>query len=58
MNKKYVKQQLEATLAGRPSADYSEGNTLDESTLKGYVGLERLDEEAKKAFGFQLLDGL
>jgi hypothetical protein len=51
-----VKTQLTATLNGVPSPDYSIGNDLDESKLKGYVGLEGLNEEAKRAFGFHLLD--
>ncbi|KAM0329456.1 hypothetical protein ACHAQA_004765 [Verticillium albo-atrum] len=55
-NKAYVKRQLEATLGGKPSPDYSEGNDLNETTLKGYVGLEGLTDEAKKAFGFDFLD--
>lgn len=50
----YVKRQLEATLSGKPSPDYSEGNDLDERTLKGYVGLGGLSDEAKRAFGFYL----
>ncbi|KAM0282401.1 hypothetical protein ACHAQH_003082 [Verticillium albo-atrum] len=55
-NKAYVKKQLEAILAGKPSPDYSEGNDLDETRLKGYVGLTDLSDEAKKAFGFDLLE--
>ncbi|KAG9252435.1 uncharacterized protein F5Z01DRAFT_690670 [Emericellopsis atlantica] len=54
-NKAYVKRQLEATLAGKPSPDYSAGNDLDETKLKGYVGLDHLTVEAKRAFGFDLL---
>ncbi|KAM0553202.1 hypothetical protein ACHAPJ_007489 [Fusarium lateritium] len=54
-NKSYVREQLIATLEGRPTADYAEGNDLDESKLKGYVGLDGLDTEARKAFGFDLL---
>ncbi|KAF9874293.1 hypothetical protein CkaCkLH20_08276 [Colletotrichum karsti] len=53
-NKEYVKKQLEGTRAGRPPPDYAAGNSLDETTLKGYVGLDGLSEEAKKAFGFDL----
>ena len=56
LNEEYVKRQLTATLNGVPSPDYSIGNDLDESKLKGYVGLKGLDEEAKRAFGFHLLD--
>ncbi|KAF5963193.1 hypothetical protein FBULB1_13566 [Fusarium bulbicola] len=54
-NEAYVKEQLLATLEGRPSADYADGNDLNESTLKGHVGLDGLDDEARKAFGFHLL---
>ncbi|KAF4961214.1 hypothetical protein FGADI_451 [Fusarium gaditjirri] len=54
-NEAYVREQLLATLEGRPSADYADGNDLDERTLKGYVGLAGLDAEARKAFGFYLL---
>ncbi|OHW99261.1 DUF1479 domain-containing protein [Colletotrichum incanum] len=53
-NKAYVKKQLEATRGGRPPPDYQEGNDLDETKLTGYVGLDRLTAEAKKAFGFDL----
>ncbi|KAM5349847.1 hypothetical protein ACJ41O_006352 [Fusarium nematophilum] len=55
-NKAYVKRQLMATLEGHPAPDYAEGNDLDESGLKGYVGLEGLDAEARRAFGFDLLE--
>ncbi|KAF4500445.1 DUF1479 domain [Fusarium agapanthi] len=47
-NEIYVKEQLLATLEGRPSADYAHGNNLDESTLKGYVGLDGLNDEAPR----------
>ncbi|KAH6989169.1 hypothetical protein BKA56DRAFT_476672 [Ilyonectria sp. MPI-CAGE-AT-0026] len=53
-NKAYVKKQLEATRAGRPAPDYAEGNDLDETTLKGYVGLDGFSAEAKRAYGFDL----
>lgn len=53
-NKAYVKKQLEETRAGRPPPDYAEGNELNERSLKGYVGLEGLDAEARRAFGFGL----
>ena len=56
VNKAYVKRQLEATLGGRAAPDYAKGNDLNESTLKGYVGLEGLGEEARRAFGFDLLN--
>lgn len=54
INKDYVRRQLAATLEGRPPPDYVENNDLDESTLKGYVGLGSVCDEAKKAFGFDL----
>ncbi|KAI3559692.1 hypothetical protein CABS01_13413 [Colletotrichum abscissum] len=53
-NKTYVKKQLSETLAGRPPPDQQEGNDLDERTLRGYVGLQDLSAEAKRAFGFGL----
>ncbi|OHE98578.1 hypothetical protein CORC01_06029 [Colletotrichum orchidophilum] len=53
-NKKYVKKQLSDTLAGRPPPDQQQGNDLNEKTLKGYVGLEGLSADAKRAFGFGL----
>ncbi|KXH27581.1 hypothetical protein CSAL01_00748 [Colletotrichum salicis] len=57
INKAYVKMQLSETLAGRPPPDQQEGNDLNESTLKGYVGVEDLSAEAKRAFGFGLQAG-
>ncbi|KAL2065315.1 hypothetical protein VTL71DRAFT_2984 [Oculimacula yallundae] len=54
LNKEYVRGQLAATLEGRPPADYAEDNDLDESTLKGYVGLDGISEVAKRSFGFDL----
>jgi hypothetical protein len=54
-NKTYVREQLRATLEGRPSADYAQGNDLDERTLNGYVGLDGLGSEARRAFGFHIL---
>ncbi|KAI1046564.1 hypothetical protein LB505_014149 [Fusarium chuoi] len=54
-NETYIKEQVIATLEGRPSADYADGNDLDESTLNGYVGLDGLNDGARKAFGFHLL---
>lgn len=42
VNKAYVKRQLEATLSGKTSPDYSEDDDLDETKLKGYVGLSTL----------------
>ena len=57
VNKDYVRRQLVATLAGQPPPDYAEGNenNLDERTLKGYVGLDGLGADARRAFGFELL---
>jgi hypothetical protein len=54
-NSAYVKRQLEATLAGSPPPDYCSGKDLDETKLKGYVGLNHLSAEAKTAYGFGLL---
>ncbi|KAF7543075.1 hypothetical protein G7Z17_g11042 [Cylindrodendrum hubeiense] len=54
INKAYVKRQIEATLAGLPPPDHTLDNDLDETTLKGYIGLDGLNEEAKRAFGFEL----
>ena len=53
-NTAYVKKQLEATRDGRPPPDYQEGNDLDETKLEGYVGLDQLSDEGKRAFGFGL----
>ncbi|KAH7171318.1 hypothetical protein EDB81DRAFT_837801 [Dactylonectria macrodidyma] len=53
-NKAYVKKQLEATRAGRPAPDYAEGNDLDETKLKGYVGIDDFSPQAKAAFGYGL----
>lgn len=53
-NKAYVKKQLEETRAGRPPPDHADGDGLDERSLKGYVGIEGLDDAAKRAFGFEL----
>lgn len=54
-NKAYVREQLACTLAGRPPQDHQRGATdLDETTLKGYRGLDGLSEDARKAFGFGL----
>ncbi|KAL4876921.1 hypothetical protein BJY04DRAFT_222597 [Aspergillus karnatakaensis] len=56
VNEAYIRAQLTATLEGRPAPDYAEGNDLDETQLKGYVGLDCLSEEARRVFGFSLLD--
>lgn len=54
-NKAYSKAQLAAILDGRRPPDYvEEGPVLEERTLKGYVGLEGLRAEARKAWGFDL----
>ncbi|KAL3451353.1 hypothetical protein BJX65DRAFT_219398 [Aspergillus insuetus] len=58
VNEEYVKRQLAATLEGRPAPDYAEGNDLDETKLKGYVGLDNLGANARRAYGFHLLDGV
>jgi hypothetical protein len=58
VNEEYVKRQLAATLEGRPAPDYAEGNDLDETKLKGYVGLDSLGADARRAFGFHLLDSV
>ncbi|KAF2832852.1 DUF1479-domain-containing protein [Ophiobolus disseminans] len=56
-NKDYIRRQLVATLAGRAPPDYAmdDGTDLDETSLKGYVGLDGLSGDARKAFGFELL---
>ena len=55
INQEYVRTQLACTLEGRPAPDYSEGSDLDETKLTGYVGLDGLGTEARRAFGFHLL---
>ncbi|KAH6696782.1 hypothetical protein F5X68DRAFT_271941 [Plectosphaerella plurivora] len=55
-NKAYIKRQLECTLAGKPSPDYSADCHADETIFKGYVGLSRFTGDARRAFGFDLLD--
>jgi hypothetical protein len=47
--------QLACTLEGRLAPDYLESSDLDETKLKGYVGLDGLGTEARRAFGFHLL---
>jgi hypothetical protein len=56
VNKDYVKMQLICTLEGRPAPDYSEDNDLDEPKLNGYVGFDGLGTDARRAFGFELLE--
>lgn len=56
INKDYVRTQLICTLEGRSAPENSEGNELDETKLKGYVGLDELDADARRAFGFDLLE--
>lgn len=57
VNKDYIKRQLLATLKGQPPSNYTKGNnnTLDETKLKGYKGLNRLSTKARKALGFKLI---
>jgi len=55
VNKVYVKKQLEATLSGKISSDYSGKDNLNETKLKGYVGLDGFTGEARRAFGFDLI---
>ena len=54
MNTEYVRAQLAAALAGHPPPDHATGDEtdLDETQLKGYVGLDGLSQEARRAFGF------
>lgn len=54
MNTEYVRSQLAATLAGQPPPDYAAGDEtdLDETRLKGYIGLDGLSHEARRAFGY------
>ncbi|KAJ8114042.1 hypothetical protein OPT61_g3984 [Boeremia exigua] len=57
VNKAYIKEQLRATLSGRPPPDYAEGNDndLDETKLRGYKGHDVLSVDARRAFGYELL---
>ncbi|KAL4938168.1 hypothetical protein BDV06DRAFT_226276 [Aspergillus oleicola] len=54
-NKEYAKIQLSAILEGRPGPDYAERNEIDESDLKGFVGLDGISAEARAAYGYSLL---
>ena len=54
INKAYVKDQLRATLAGRPPPDFAAVGELDETAFKGYVGHEGMSLEAKRALGYGL----
>ncbi|KAH7021480.1 uncharacterized protein B0I36DRAFT_297167 [Microdochium trichocladiopsis] len=54
INHKYIKSQLEATLAGRPPPDQDDGTGVSEATFKGYRGHEGLNELARRAFGYNL----
>ncbi len=54
INKQYVKEQLQAALAGKPPPD-SVSLELNETTLKGYKGFDGLSEQGKTALGFHLL---
>ncbi|KAJ3543225.1 hypothetical protein NM208_g3687 [Fusarium decemcellulare] len=53
INQTYVKEQLEAALAGRGPPDCP-GVTTDETKLKGYKGYGDLSEEGKAVLGFGL----
>jgi hypothetical protein len=53
-NKKYIKSQLEAALAGKPPPDCVLSTDLDETTLKGYKGFGGLTDVQKKVLGFKL----
>ncbi|RDW83535.1 uncharacterized protein DSM5745_03861 [Aspergillus mulundensis] len=57
VNQEYVKEQLADLLEGRPGADFAQRNEIDERKLKGYTGPENVSTEARKAFGFPLLEG-
>ncbi|KAF4124833.1 DUF1479 domain protein [Geosmithia morbida] len=54
INKRYVKSQLEAALAGKPPPDCL-GLETDETTLDGYKGFDHVSAEGKAALGFGLL---
>ena len=55
VNTDYVRKQLAATLTGRAPPDYASNDDTDlnETTLKGYVGLEGLGVDARRALGYQ-----
>ncbi|KAF2111251.1 hypothetical protein BDV96DRAFT_499988 [Lophiotrema nucula] len=54
INKRYVKKQLESTLAGRAPPDFGAGSGTDESRFKGYQGHDGINEDAKRALGYDL----
>jgi hypothetical protein len=54
INKRYIKEQLEAALTGRSPPDCT-GVETDESKLKGYTGFSQVSEEGKAALGFGLI---
>jgi hypothetical protein len=54
INKRYVKKQLERTLAGQAPPDFGDGSGTDESKYKGYKGHEGISEDARRAFGYYL----
>ena len=54
VNKAYIKNQLQSTLAGKPPPDYADGLELDETKFKGYTGHQNLTDEARKALGYGL----
>ncbi|CAM1504845.1 Fc.00g024360.m01.CDS01 [Cosmosporella sp. VM-42] len=47
-NKDHVRKQIAATLEGRLTPDYAEGNNFDETKVKGDVALDGTSWEAKK----------
>lgn len=53
INKAYVKEQLEAALAGRAPPDSTEVK-CDETKLKGYKGFDGVSEDGKAVLGFSL----
>ncbi|RSL45264.1 hypothetical protein CEP53_010852 [Fusarium sp. AF-6] len=54
INKRYIKEQLEAALAGRSPPDCT-GVETNESKLKGYTGFSQVSEEGKAVLGFGLI---
>lgn len=55
VNAAYVVKQLTATLEGKSSPDYAQFGEMNETRLKGYVGLDVIEGDARRAFGFNLL---
>jgi hypothetical protein len=54
INKRYIKRQLETTLAGRAPPDFGVGSDTDESKYKGYKGHAGISESARISFGYGL----